>query len=174
MRRSRFVIVLLGAGLLVGIPAKAEDPPADTSSASADVSLDKLAFVAGCWAGTVGEDKLQECWIGPEGDSMLGGFRWIKGGKLWMSEHLTFVDEGEHIVFHLRHFGADSKAWEEKDAPITAQLESLEGTRAVFKDLKEANRKFAYELTESGELHISIIDEKDGQPRTRTFKFTRM
>lgn len=171
MFRYRTAAVLFCLMSVVSVPAFAEEP---AESGSEDFSITDLGFIAGCWVGNVGEDKLQECWTPPDADSMIGGFRWIKGGKLWMSEHLTFIDEGEHVVFRLRHFGADGKAWEEKDAPITANLASLEGTKAVFQDVNQSNRKFAYELTESGEMLISIIDEKDGRPRTRTFKFTRM
>lgn len=171
MLRSRIVMLLVGAAILVGAPALAQEKPAERST---DVSVQDLAFLAGCWMGSAGEDKLQECWAGPEGNSMIGGFRWIKGGKLWMYEVIVLVDDGEEVMFRLRHFDAEGNAWEDKDAPISARLELVEGSRAVFKDVNEAGRRITYEIGEDGALHISIESEKDGKPQTRAFTFTRM
>lgn len=150
--------------------ARAEDAANDDAPRIAD-----FAFMAGCWIAEKDGDKMQECWTAPEGNCLIGGFRWLKDGKLWMSEHITIIDEGDAIMFRLRHFSDKSAAWEEKDQPIAGKLVSLEGKKATFADVNVEGRQFIFDGSADDVYSVTLIGkDKDGARTERTFTFQRM
>ena len=93
--------------------------------------LQGLAWMAGEWQATRGEDILEERWSSPVGNSLIGTFRWIKsGGRVWMFELMTFTVEGEDVIFRLRHFSGEMVPWEgpEKEAALL-QTDQTDGGR---------------------------------------------
>jgi hypothetical protein len=68
-----------------------------SSAGAAD--LQQLSFLSGCWAG----GGTEEVWLKPEGGSMLGMSRTVKGGKTVFTEfmHISAVSDGS-IVFNVQ------------------------------------------------------------------------
>ncbi len=151
------------------IGATSEDKIASSSSGK----LTPLSFISGRWITELGGDQLEEYWSPPAGDSMMGVFRWMKNGKVWMNELLTIVDEGDKIVFRLKHFDAKMVGWEEKAEALTLKLVSSTEAEAVFEGLKgEPALKFTYRKVE-GNLQVRIDSTRDGKPNADVFTLRR-
>ncbi len=160
---AALVVVLDGSGVRVGA-----NGPVESSKLAA------LSWLAGEWRTKFGGDDLEEHWSAPFGDSMMGVFRWVKGGKVWMFELLSIVGDGDDIVFRLKHFDNKMVGWEEKDQSLSWKLAKSSAEELVFEkaDQKQASR-LIYRRSGENELHVRLEGEQDGKPSVKEFKFTR-
>lgn len=133
-----------------------------------------LAWIAGDWVREDGENKLQELWSKPEGDSMAGMFRWIKRGKVWIYELMTIREEEGSLVFRFRHFDNDMTAWEPKAEPNTYKLLSL-GDREVIFENPDNDKLHRYELSSPDDktLMVRVGARRDGKIGYSEFQYKR-
>lgn len=94
--------------------------------------LADVAWIAGHWVGETGGDRSEEVWSAPAGDSMMGMWRWVSGGKAKVFELITLVEDASGVTYRLRHFYPDGVAWEDKDRPLTLPLVRRTDDEAVF------------------------------------------
>ena len=95
-------------------PAAAEEP----AKGPARTSLADVAWIAGHWEDRSDGSLSEEVWTAPEGDSMLGMWRLVLGGKAKVLELLTISVTQEGVVLRLRHFDSALVAREEKTQAI--------------------------------------------------------
>ena len=75
--------------LAVALPAAAlAQFPAPAPSRAV---LSDLSWMAGRWIDDSGGDLSEEVWTAPEGDSMMGMWRYVSGGKTRIYELLTIT-----------------------------------------------------------------------------------
>ena len=117
--------VLLAAFILAPVAEAAPAPP--VSATLADV-----AFMAGHWVGGDPGELSEEVWTVPEGDSMVGMWRFVSGGRTRVFELLTLTPEGPGVVLRLRHFDPKLAAREEKDRPLALALVAKGPREAAF------------------------------------------
>ena len=148
----------------------ASDPAASPASSK----LAPLAFMGGRWETEFGGDQLEEYWSPPAGDSMMGVFRWMKGGKVWMNELITIVDEGDHVAFRLKHFDAKMVGWEEKSECLTLKLVRASASEVVFEESKpEQPLRITYRKASGDVLHVILEHPGGGKPKSEEFTFRR-
>lgn len=136
--------------------------------------LASLSWMAGQWVRTQGKDDLEESWSGPTHDSLMGMFRWVKDGKVWMFEFMTITVEGDEIVFRLRHFDRSLKPWEPQDAPLTYKMKSLSGDEVVFEHPEKNDpKRFVYRRPGKDKFVVRLESEKDGKLSGSEFEFRR-
>jgi hypothetical protein len=147
-------------------------PPASPSPARARVV--DLAWIAGHWVNADGGALSEEVWTVPEGDAMLGMWRYVSGGKARVLELLAIADTDRGPVLHLRHFDGRLVAREEKDRPLALPLVSLDARAkvAVFDGpgVPSGTVRITYRQPSPDVLEATL--EKDGQP-AQPFRFTR-
>ena len=56
-------------------------------------SLDRLAFMTGCWAFQSGDSETEEYWTKPSGGAMLGLSRTVRGGKTIFTEYTQIREQ---------------------------------------------------------------------------------
>lgn len=138
-------------------------------------TIPDLQWISGTWVTSMGKDELTEIWSAPSGNHIAGVFSWVKDGKLWMNELITIVDEGERMVFRLRHFDDKMVPWEEKDGAYTFPMVSAGPNEAVFESF---DPRYSYRFTfncptpDKMVVTISSSDPVKTDP-PRTFEFTR-
>ncbi|MBI1321949.1 hypothetical protein GC170_02010 [bacterium] len=93
---------------------KLEEKAARPKATLADVKL-----LAGHWQGDFLGAKAEELWLPPAGGAMAGIFRLYEGDKVMFYELMLLVEEEGSVSMKLKHFHADLKGWEEKDAMKT-------------------------------------------------------
>jgi hypothetical protein len=113
-----------GAGAARATHAAARPPLA--------ASLSDVAFMAGHWTGGDPGDLSEEVWSKPEGDSMVGMWRFVAQGQTRIYEILTLTAENGNVMLRIRHFNPRLVAREEKDRPVELPLVAKGPDEAVF------------------------------------------
>ncbi len=117
---------------LCGSSVSAAQVPSQASPAAVTATLRDLAFVAGQWVDEGEGNRSEEVWTEPAGDSMLGMWRLVAGGRVRVMELLAFREELGSVVLRLRHFDPALVAWEEKATPLVLRLVRLAPQDARF------------------------------------------
>lgn len=126
--------------------------------------MSDLAFIEGHWVAEHGNDELEEIWSSPVGDSMMGMFRWIKDGKVWLYELLCIRKEGEGIVFRFRHFSNELVPWEPEDEPLTFSLVGSSEGEAVFENPDRENpRRYSFIKDGDDGLRVHVQGYREGR-----------
>jgi hypothetical protein len=97
-------------------------PPQDAARPPLLASLADVAFMAGHWVGGDPGDLSEEVWSAPEGDSMMGMWRFVKKGATRIYEMLTLTSEEGKVVLRIRHFDPKLVAREEKERAVELLL----------------------------------------------------
>jgi hypothetical protein len=118
--------VLVAATLLL-LPAAAAPQTPPPSPSLAD-----LRWFEGHWVDRSAEHLSEEIWTAPSGDSMLGVWRYVREGRLRISEILSITAEAEGPTLRLRHFDPKLIGREEKDRPVVFRLVASKPREAVF------------------------------------------
>ena len=172
MSRLLLILALLFAvPLVMVLPLYAADPKPAPPSSVAD-----LAWIAGQWQGQKGGDQLDEHWSAPGGGTMMGMFRWIKGGKILVYELLVIEDSDDRArgpVLTFRHFSAGLIGWEEKDAPLRCPLAGGGPGEAAFACEGGSTRLTFRRAGENG-LTVLLERQQDGKAGTDEVVYSRV
>lgn len=146
---------------------RASDAPAD--------DLANFHFLVGTWRGELGGGLVEEIWSQPQGNAMMGMFRWLNAdGGTRLYELLTISREAEATYLRLRHFTSEMIAWEEKDAPVVLKLTESSTGRAVFvnESPEERLERIVFHQKEPGRLAIDVVFREGSQSGPLNFRFT--
>lgn len=156
-------------------PVPVPSPPAAVAPEPVNASIAQVAFLQGDWSGPMGQDYAQEIWSAPQGDSVIGCFRWVKAdGKLSMAELLTITQENGSLVLRMRHHNGRLEGWKsevETNTAMTLVLREIEGSRAVFANLGKGGdvAQVSYTVTDGDTLRIAVSFTN---PERRTLEFS--
>ena len=110
---------------------------------SAPPQLSDAAWLAGHWVSNQEKAVAEEIWTAPRGNSMLGTFRLVEGGRLKFAEVMTLLQEKDAVVLRIRHFSPELDPWE-KDGPNTWTATSLTAERLMFEAKGSPVPKFEF------------------------------
>jgi len=132
-------------------------------------SIKDVAWITGRWKGIVDSTLIEEHWMQPEGNSMLGMFRMVQGNKPVFFELMTMFEEKNTVILRLKHFNRNMKGWEHKDSTgISFPLIKTEGRKAFFDGQ-------TYWLVNNDTLWIYLAEEnRKGEVKEVIFKFKRV
>lgn len=65
----------------------------------AQSTIDKAAWLAGCWEARSGTRVVTEMWMNPGGGMMIGGSRTVNNGTVREFEHLRIRASGDTLVY---------------------------------------------------------------------------
>jgi len=152
--------------LAEGLPVRAGVAPPPIPATLADV-----AFMAGHWVGGDPGDLSEEVWSAPEGDSMVGMWRYVAKGRARIFEVLTLTTEGPNVVLRIRHFDPKLVAREEKDKAVELPLVAKGPREAVFEG-PEYDAKGTVRLTyrQDGDSLTAVLEKAGGK---QEFRFRR-
>lgn len=166
--------VLLALVLAVAAPpAGGQDAPAAPGPAT---GLDAVAWLAGAWEGALGDDPVTEAWFPPADGTMVGLFRWEKGGKVYLYELMRLAETPDGVTLEIKHFGGDFTGWEEKDeAALFDLVEVTPAGKAVFAERgDEAEHTRVTYRHEGEDAMVATFEEtRNGQPVLLTFRYRR-
>jgi hypothetical protein len=139
-------------------------------------ALSDIPWIAGSWLLEREGERLEEYWGPPLGDSMVGHFRWIRDGALWITELLSITEEDDTLVFRLRHFSSRMRSWESPEDPFEYRLTKLGEGRATFSMVEpRAGRPHRFIFERAGEvgLTVRIEGEEAGRSTSDEFRYQR-
>ena len=165
---------LLIAGVSLAAHAVAHGSDETPSPSVVKASIADVAWIAGEWAREDDKDRLEETWSRPRGDSMIGMFRWLKDGKVWIYELFTIREERGTLVFRFRHFGNDMSSWEPKSEPLTYQLASFGDDEVVFENpSSDSHRRYTFYRPDLNTLVVRVGALRQGKISSSEFVYHR-
>ena len=164
MKRGPILAVVLLLAEAMPVRAGAAPPPIPATLAD-------VAFMAGHWVGGDPGDLSEEVWSAPEGDSMVGMWRYVAKGRARIFEVLTLTTEGPNVVLRIRHFDPKLVAREEKDKAVELPLVAKGPREAVFEG-PEYDAKGTVRLTyrRDGDSLTAVLEKAGGK---QEFRFRR-
>lgn len=160
MRKNKLFLLTTISMLIAGLGLQSQ--AVDTNKNN-NKTLVNLSWLTGTWIGDHDGDYLEEIWSEPIGDTMMGVFRWVKDGKVWINEIVTITADPEGLVFRMRHFDRKMTAWEEKDKPFYYPMKSIAPYEIVFENPERDHpRRITYKRV-NDKLHIILDGVKDGK-----------
>ena len=131
----RFVVPLLLLWTLAG-PLHADPLRSEPRSGAApDVGVPSLAWMAGRWTCEALGGQAEDLWAPPAGGQMVGLFRLVKDDGPAFYEIMILLMVDGRLTLRLKHFDAELRGWEEKDATIDFPLVDQENDRWYFDGL---------------------------------------
>jgi hypothetical protein len=147
-------------------------PAPGPAAAPAPATLADVAFMAGHWLGGEEGDVSEEVWTAPEGDSMLGLWRYVSKGQARVFELLSLKAEPDGVLLRLRHFDPRLVAREEKETPLVLRLIRHAPGEAAFEGAAVGGTgQVRLTYRRDGEAGLVSVLEKAG--RRDEFRFRR-
>lgn len=141
-------------------------------SPPAEIKLVDLGFIAGLWQGELAGGLTEEHWSMPEGDNMIGMFRYVKEGKAIFYEFMLIEQTVNGPVLRLKHFNPGLIGWEEKAEVYSYPLLAFQPNNAVFERPDQQSR-LTFQRTAGNTLLIVLEQKKpDGSQSKDEFKYT--
>jgi hypothetical protein len=169
--------LLLALTLLAGTAIAAEPPTPNAPASFASVKVADLSWIAGNWQGEIGGDFIEEQWSAPAGGTLMGMFRWIKGGKdgtVALYELLTLEPGAEGPILWLRHFSPGLVAREDKEGALAFYLVAHKPDEATFDNRDPGNpTRLTYRRQGDDRLVVVLGKLKDGNWAGTDFVYRR-
>jgi len=128
---------------------------AAASHAAVSQNVDTLDWLSGCWRMESGETVVEEHWMNPSGDSMIGMSRTIRNGTLVGYELILIIETDTGLIYRPHPSGQ-----------VMANFSATEASsrRAVFEnEFHDFPRRIAYWRTGDDNLSARVDDGADGQ-----------
>lgn len=163
------------AALALAVTFVAPPSGAGETATAAGHTLDAVAWLAGSWQGALGEDPVEETWFPPADGTMVGLFRWLKGGEVYLYELLSFEETGDGLVLKVKHFRPGLVGLEEKAESKLFDLVAVEAGKAVFAERGDEieHSKVTYRPEGEGAMIATFEEERGGKPVVLTFRYER-
>jgi hypothetical protein len=156
MASRRLVRCAIGAGVLVGI----------AQAAAAAETIERMAWLAGCWSheerGTVSEEQ----WMAPRGGTMLGMSRTVSKGRTVAFEQLRIEEQGGKLVYIASPSGQSTASF--------AQTELGDGFVAFADPKHDFPQRIRYRLQDGGSLLAQIEGQQGGKAKVIEFPMSRV
>jgi hypothetical protein len=137
---------------------------AASTAASPSGGIQRLAWLQGCWSADSAGRTVEEQWMAPRGDSMVGSSRTVRGDKLVEYELLVIQERGEGLVYLAHPSGQPS-------AEFTSS--SVSDARVEFENpAHDFPQRIGYERR-GASLQAWVEGTKDGRARRVEFPYRR-
>ena len=147
----------------------------EASPKASPIAIARLAPLAGTWQGFVGDSFVEEIWSTPQGNTIMGCFRWCDAKRNpTMLEMLLIREEADAVRLRLRHYSPTLVGKEEKDAPITMRLVSAEGSVFLFEAEKHAGDLVSIRYTVDGDaldIEVAFAAPAEGKSQRPPLRF---
>jgi hypothetical protein len=136
---------------------------------SPPATIEAVRWLEGRWRGEGLGGQVEESYASAAGGGLAGHFQLARAGKPAFYEFVLIRERDGSLVYQVKHFGPDGRAWEERDRWIEFPLVAVEGDRVFFSGLT---------LERSGadafQAHLRMQDRATGRRWIETFRFRRV
>jgi len=139
---------------------------ANAAEVPATVTVDRLAWLSGCWASDEGGAGSEEHWMRPSGGTMLGMNRTVRHGETVAFEFMRiYENEGKSLTL---------LASPSQQSSASFELSTIGPSEVVFENPDhDFPHRIIYRLIEPGRLLGRIEGISRGEHRTIDFPMTR-
>lgn len=137
-----------------------------STQAQADLAVERLAWLAGCWEASSGTTIIEEQWTSPRGGAMLGAGRTLRDGKLVAYEFLI-VELRDSTVTLVAHPSGQATT------PFPAQ--AISDHAALFANpTHDFPQRIGYERRSADSLLTWIEGSIGGEMQRSEFRYARV
>ena len=167
----RFLIVsLFFTGALCGMARAQTPPPAADAPKRVAASLDALAWLEGCWRGSVNQRDFREHWLPMQGGMMIGASQTVMQGKTQDFEYLRLETRPDGVYYIAIPSGKKESAFR-----LVGAEEDDRGTHFTFAGtVDEFPQQIVYHRGAEGWLYASIEGKLNGEDRRVTYPMRRV
>jgi hypothetical protein len=148
---------------IYAVPVAADPASPGAAGAAVSAQVEDLAWLAGCWRSEEGGEVVEECWLAPRGEVMLGVNRAVSKHRTGF-EFLRIADPGEGLAYLASPGGA---------APTAFRLVELGEERAVFANPDHDFPQRVLYWKEGGRLRARVDGVIDGKTQAIDFDWER-
>ena len=177
IKRPSTVVYRVGAGIIAAAcacgvtyaqtpaPAGAADAAASAKAAAAAQALDQLAWLRGCWAGSVNRRDFLEQWLPPRADMMLGSSHTVVGQRTQDYTYLRLEARPDGVYYIAVPSGKKEIAFK------LASVENEKGAKifTFVNPVDEFPQRIVYRRTEHEWLFAQVAGTVEGQKKEVTY-----
>jgi hypothetical protein len=134
-------------------------------AAGQSAGVDGLAWLQGCWIQEDSERTIEEHWMAPRGDAMVGVSRTSRNGRLRAYELVVIRSDSSGITYTAHPSGQPGAAF--RSTPVGDGAVAFENPEHDFP------RRIVYERAGPDSLVAWIEGPIGGEPRRITFRYGR-
>jgi hypothetical protein len=136
------------------------------ASAGQKSGVEQLAWISGCWASDDGKERIEEYWMKPAGQSMMGMSRTIAGGKTVFTEHIQIREQNGQMAYIVA-LGMAAK-------PVVFKLIKSSDGEAIFENpTHDFPQRIIYRRESSDALFARIEGQEKGVNKAIDFRYKR-
>lgn len=180
------MIAVLGATVLAGALAFGEacaQSPAPSAPAAPAVpdakpadagALAPLAWLEGCWRGTVGPREFREHWMAPRGGMMLGVSQTVADGKTVGYEYLRLDSRADGIFYVAVPSGQKETAFRLAEQTVDRAGDRNDEIFGFANPAHDFPQKITYRRATLGWLYAVVEGKVGGADRQLTYPMRRV
>ena len=135
-------------------------------------SVEALSWLEGKWIGKEADRLIEEHWSAPQGETLMGMFRFVHAGEPRFYEFMTIAVEGQEVILRIKHFDPGLTGWEEKGESVTYPLVQVDAGGAVFYRRGAAQPNWMIYRREGDALAVHF-EGAEGETEGGRFEFRR-
>jgi hypothetical protein len=136
------------------------------SSASQKAGIDRVEWISGCWASDDGKERIEESWMKPAGQSMIGMSRTVAGGRTVFTEHLQ-IREANGQISYIVALGMGA-------TPVVFKLIKSSDNEVVFDNPEhDFPQRIIYRRESTDALFARIEGQEKGVNKAMDFRYKR-
>jgi hypothetical protein len=151
----RSMMTVIGLMVVLAAAVRAQEP-----------ELTMFGWLAGAWEMQQGGRTVEEHWLAPTTNAMIGMSRTVAGGKTAEFEFLRIEKRGADLFYVPQPNGRP---------PVSFKLTSSAGGRFVFENTSGQDRVSKIEYRREGDdgLYARVEGSNDGKPFALEFRYRR-
>jgi len=136
------------------------------SSAAMEFTVSRLQWIAGCWVSDDGKERIEEFWLKPAGDSMIGLSRTVMGGNTVFIEYAQIGEVKGEITYTVS-LGMGAR-------PVSFKLIKATDSEVVFENAEhDFPQRIIYRRESKDSLFARIEGKQNGVSKGIDFRYKR-
>jgi hypothetical protein len=136
-----------------------------SAPAAQEMTVDRIAWLQGCWRSIRDETTIEEQWMAPRGGSMLGMGRTVRGSKTVEYELVMISQQNGRLAYEAHPSGQPS---------ATFLSTTVSDTTIVFENAEhDFPQRVGYKRNGSDALEAWIEGQANGKSRRVDFAYER-
>ena len=139
---------------------------ATVTSGGQKSGVDQLEWISGCWASDDGKERIEEQWMKPAGQSMMGMSRTVAGGKTVFTEYVQ-IREAKGEIAYVVSLGLSAR-------PVSFKLIKSSDSEVVFENPEhDFPQRVIYRRESADALFARIEGKERGVEKGMDFHYKR-